>query len=96
MNQAELIDALSEATELSKADCKRVLDSQAEIVSTHLKKGKDGAEVALPGLGKFKIKDRAARLGRNPQTGEEIKIPAKRVPSFSPSKVFKETVLKRR
>ena len=97
MNQAELIESIAEQTELTKADVKRILDAQAEVITTYLKKAKetdDGA--SLPGLGKFKVQKRAARLGRNPQTGEEIKIPAKRAPTFSASKIFKETIEKKK
>ena len=97
MNQGELIDELADATDLTKADVKRVLDAQSEVVTKYLAKAKEEDEgISIPGLGKFKAKKRAARTGRNPQTGEEIKIPARKVPTFSASKALKEAVAKKK
>lgn len=93
MNQSELIDAIAAATEFTKADTKKFLEAQAAVIHAGLKKsGDDG--IALPGLGKLKVKKRSARKGRNPQTGEDIKIPARKVPSFSAAKVLKDLLLK--
>ena len=82
MNQAELIDAIAEATELTKADVKRVFDSYKELGYTHLKKNLLKSDFVLPGFGKLKVSQRAKRDGINPQTGEKVKIPARKVPVF--------------
>ena len=79
MNKAELIDAVAAESGLSKADAKRALDSTIDVMSKSLKKGD---RVALVGFGSFSISKRAARKGRNPQTGKEIKIAAKKVVKF--------------
>jgi len=94
MNQAELIDAISSHhsnTGVSKSAIKFVLDAQGEIVRNELSKGNNDG-VTLPGIGKFSAKDKPARTGRNPATGEEIDIPAKRVPKFSAAKALKDSV----
>lgn len=97
MNQGELVDELAEVTELTKADVKRVLDAQADVITKYLAKAREGDDgISLPGLGKFKAKKRAARTGRNPQTGEELKIPARKVPTFSASKGLKDAVAKKK
>ena len=82
MNQAELIDAISESTELTKADVKRIFDAYKEIGYQHLKKEKLKADFPIPGFGKLKVAQRAARKGINPQTGAAVKIPARKVPVF--------------
>ena len=79
MNKAELIDAMAADSGLSKADAKRALDSFCEATTKALKKGD---RVALVGFGSFSVSKRAARKGRNPQTGKEIKIAAKKVVKF--------------
>ncbi|HYG49556.1 MAG TPA: HU family DNA-binding protein [Flavobacteriales bacterium] len=79
MNKAELIDAVAAESGLSKAEAKRALDSTIDVMSKSLKKGD---RVALVGFGSFSISKRAARKGRNPQTGKEIKIAAKKVVKF--------------
>ena len=79
MNKAELIDAISGASGLSKADSKRALDSFVDVTAKALKKGD---KIALVGFGSFSVSKRAARKGRNPQTGKEIKIAAKNVVRF--------------
>ena len=89
MNKAELVEALATATSQTKADAERSLDAFIDIVSTNIKKG-DG--VKLVGFGTFTTSDRKARVGRNPQTGEEIKIPARKIPVFRPGKELKESV----
>ncbi len=82
MTQAELIEAIAESTELTKADVKRVFDSYKEIGYQHFKKNKLTSDFVLPGFGKFKVSERAARVGINPQTGEKVKIPKRKVPVF--------------
>ena len=79
MNKAELIDAMASDANLSKADAKRALESLTSNVTTALKKGD---KVALIGFGTFSISARAARTGRNPQTGATIQIKAKKVAKF--------------
>jgi len=79
MNKAELIDAMASGAELSKADAKKALDAFIGATTGALKKGD---RVALVGFGSFAVAKRAARTGRNPQTGKEIKIAAKKVVKF--------------
>ena len=79
MNKAELIDAMAENAGLSKADAKRALDGFVEATTVALKKGD---RLSLVGFGSFSVSSRAARTGRNPQTGKEIKIAAKNVVKF--------------
>lgn len=92
MNQAQLIDAISSHhsnTGVSKAAIKFVLDAQSEIAQKELA---NGGEIPLHGIGKLTVAEKAARKGRNPATGEEIDIPAKRVPKFSAAKALKDVV----
>ncbi len=79
MNKAELIEAMASSANLSKADAKRALDAFIDNTSAALKKGD---RVALVGFGSFSVSKRAARKGRNPQTGKEIQIAAKNVVRF--------------
>ncbi|MBN2639017.1 MAG: HU family DNA-binding protein [Bacteroidales bacterium] len=79
MNKAELIDAMAAGAGLSKADAKKALDAFVDATSGALKKGE---RVALVGFGSFSVSTRSARKGRNPQTGKEISIPAKKVVKF--------------
>lgn len=79
MNKAELIEAIANGSKLTKADAGRALDSCIEAISKALKKGD---RLSLVGFGSFSVAKRAARLGRNPQTGKEIKIAAKKVVKF--------------
>lgn len=79
MNKAELIDAIAADAGISKADAKRALDSFVNVTGTALKKGD---RISLVGFGSFSVSKRAARTGRNPQTGKEIKISAKNVVRF--------------
>ena len=79
MNKAELIEAIASSAKLSKADAKKALDGFIESTTKALKKGD---RVALVGFGSFSVTKRAARKGRNPQTGKEINIPAKKVVKF--------------
>jgi DNA-binding protein HU-beta len=79
MNKAELIDAIAGGADLTKADAKKALDAFIDATSGALKKGD---RVALVGFGSFSVASRSARTGRNPQTGKEIKIAAKKVVKF--------------
>ncbi len=79
MNKAELIDAIASNSKLSKADAARALDATVESINKALKKGE---RIGLVGFGSFSVSKRAARIGRNPQTGKEIKIAAKKVVKF--------------
>ena len=81
MNKAELIEAIANGSKLTKADAGRALDSTIEAVGKALKKGD---RISLVGFGSFSVAKRAARTGRNPQTGKEIKISAKKVVKFKP------------
>lgn len=89
MNKAELIDAMAANAGLTKADAKRALESFVGATSGALKKGD---RVALVGFGTFSVSKRAARKGRNPQTGKEIKIAAKKVVKFKPGNELSSTV----
>ena len=79
MNKAQLIDSMAKETKLTKINARKALDSFVSVTSKSLKKGE---RVALVGFGSFSIAKRSARLGRNPQTGKEIKIPEKKVVKF--------------
>ncbi|MGI9251849.1 MAG: HU family DNA-binding protein [Pseudohongiellaceae bacterium] len=89
MNKSELIDAVAQSTGLSKADSNRAVDATFETITAALKRSDP---VALVGFGTFVTKNRAARTGRNPQTGEPIQIKAARVPGFKAGKGLKEAV----
>ena len=89
MNKAQLVEHLAAEVHLTKADCERVLDSAIETIRKSVKKGDD---VTLVGFGTFTKNRRKARKGRNPQTGDVIKVPARTVPKFRPGKGFREFV----
>ncbi len=89
MNKAELVDSIASGAGLSKADAQRALDSMVESIGKALKKGDT---VSLIGFGTFSVKKRAARMGRNPATGETIKIKASKTPSFKAGKGFKDAI----
>ncbi len=89
MNKAELISALAESTSFTKKDSEVFLKAFLETVVGTLEKGD---KVQLVGFGTFEVRDRKERVGRNPRTKEEIKIPASKVPVFKPGKEFKEKV----
>ncbi|HED34586.1 DNA-binding protein HU-beta [hydrothermal vent metagenome] len=89
MNKSELIDAIAENSGLSKADSGRALDAVISSVSGALK---DNDQVTIVGFGTFLVRQRAARVGRNPQTGAEIQIKAANVPAFKPGKALKDAV----
>jgi len=89
MNKAELIDAMSASADLSKADAKKALDAFVDATTGALK---GGDRVALVGFGSFSVSERAARTGRNPQTGKEIQIAAKKVVKFKAGADLASTV----
>jgi DNA-binding protein HU-beta len=89
VNKSELIDAIAAAADLPKASAGRALDAVVDSITGALK---EGDSVALVGFGTFAVKDRAARTGRNPQTGAEIQIKAATVPSFKAGKALKDAV----
>lgn len=89
MNKTELIEAIASSTEITKSAAGRVLDAFIDSVSTALK---NGDSVVLTGFGSFSVKERAARTGRNPQTGADIQIPASKVPSFKAGATLKSKV----
>ncbi|SFB82830.1 MULTISPECIES: HU family DNA-binding protein [Marinospirillum] len=89
MNKSELIDAIATNADLPKAAAGRALDAMLDAVTSTMQKGDS---VSLVGFGTFSVKERAARTGRNPQTGAEIQIAAAKVPSFKPGKGLKDAV----
>ena len=89
MNRKELIDALATKTGASKADADRALGALLEIISDTLKKGES---LSLVGFGSFEVRKRAARTGRNPKTGEELKIKASKAPAFKAGATLKAAV----
>ena len=89
MNKSELIDSIAENSGLSKADSGRALDAVIASVSGALK---DNDQVTIVGFGTFLVRQRAARVGRNPQTVAEIQIAAANVPAFKPGKALKDAV----
>ncbi|WGD65909.1 non-specific DNA-binding protein Hbs [Bacillus subtilis] len=89
MNKTELINAVAEASELSKKDATKAVDSVFDTILAALK---NGDKIQLIGFGNFEVRERSARKGRNPQTGEEIEIPASKVPAFKPGKALKDAV----
>jgi len=91
VNKADLIDAIAKDVSIAKSAAANVIDSFIETVKRSLKKGE---KVTLMGFGSWEVRERAARVGRNPQTGKEIKIKAKKVPKFNPGKELKEAVAK--
>ena len=89
MNREELITEIAKSAKVSKKEANEVLAATLETIEKAVKKGD---KVTLVGFGTFERRERAARKGRNPQTGKEIKIAAKKVPAFSAGKKFKELV----
>ena len=92
MNKVELIDAVAKESGLSKKDAGKAVDAIVSAVSNELK---EEGKVQLVGFGTFEVGKRAARKGKNPQTGEEIEIPASVVPKFKPGKALKDIVNKK-
>jgi DNA-binding protein HU-beta len=91
MNKEELVQEVSKKAKVTQKEVSEVLSTFIDVVEKTVSKGK---KVTLVGFGTFEARKRAARTGRNPQTGKEIKIPAKTVPTFSAGKKFKELVNK--
>ena len=91
MNKSELINAIAASADLSKAAAGRALDAATDAITTALK---EGDTVTLIGFGTFKVSKRAARTGRNPRTGAELKIAARKAPAFSAGKALKDAVNK--
>ena len=89
MNKAELIDAVASSADLSKASATEAVDAVVETITASLRKGDS---VTLVGFGTFEVRNRAARTGRNPQTGEEIQIKASKAPAFKAGKALKDAV----
>ena len=89
MNKSDLIDSIAKESGLTKADATKALDGTMEAIKKALK---DGETVSLVGFGTFAVKDRAARTGRNPKTGEPLQIKASRIPSFKAGKGLKDAV----
>ncbi|WP_111740792.1 nucleoid-associated protein HU-beta [Leminorella richardii] len=89
MNKSQLIERIASGADISKAAAGRSLDAIIDAVTEALK---SGDQVSLVGFGSFVVRERAARTGRNPQTGKEIKIAAAKVPAFRPGKALKDAV----
>ena len=89
MNKAELVAAIADRTELSKKDAEAALKAFTDVVAEELKKGE---KIQLVGFGTFEVSERAERVGRNPQTGAEMEIPASKAPKFKAGKALKDMV----
>ena len=89
MNKTELVNSVSEIAEIPKKDATKAVDAVFDSIQEALK---NGDSVQLIGFGNFEVRERAARKGRNPQTGAEIDIAASKVPAFKPGKALKEAV----
>lgn len=89
MNKTELVAAIAERTELSKKDSEKALKAFVEVVTEELKKGE---KIQLVGFGTFEVTQRAAREGRNPQSGAVMKIPASKAAKFKAGKALKDAV----
>ena len=93
MNKVDLIRSAMERLELSRKDAVTLVDGLFEDIQAACVSGEP---VKIPGFGQFKVRDRAARMARNPATGEQVKVPAKRVFKFLPAKALKEAVMSKR
>lgn len=91
MNKTELVAAVAAKAELSKKDAEQAVNSLFEVITETLKKGD---KVQLVGFGSFEVRERAARKGRNPQTKQEITIPASKLPVFKAGKALKDSISK--
>lgn len=89
MNKAELVEVVAEAADISKAAAARAVDALTETITKALRKDD---QVTIVGFGTFTVRKRAARSGRNPRTGETIKIKASRVPGFKAGKALKDAL----
>ena len=89
MNKTDLINAVSDKADLTKKEAGAAVDAVFESIQSSLQ---NGEKVQLIGFGNFEVRDRAARKGRNPQSGEEIEIPASKVPAFKAGNALKDAV----
>ena len=89
MNKAELVSAMAKRANLPQRDAERALEAFLETLGNTLR---SGDKIQLVGYGTFEVRERAERTGKNPQTGEEMVIPATRVPVFKPGKILKDMV----
>jgi DNA-binding protein HU-beta len=89
MNKAEFVAAIAEKAEISKKDAEAAVKAFTDVVAEELKKGE---KIQLVGFGTFEVSERAERIGRNPQTKEEIKIPASKAPKFKAGKALKDSL----
>jgi len=89
MNKTELVEAMAESADISKAAAGRALEGMIEAITQALK---DGDQISIVGFGSFTVRERAARTGRNPQTGAAIEIKASRNPTFKAGKALKDAV----
>lgn len=89
MNKSELVDAIAAEADISKAAAGRAVDAMVSAVTAALQQGE---QVSLVGFGTFSVRERAARTGRNPQTGENIEIRAAKIPAFKAGKALKDAV----
>ncbi len=93
MNKTELINTVAAKAEITKAEANKVVNAVFDAIYEGI--AKEG-KVVLPGFGSFEVRNRTARVGRNPRTGEQIKIAAARVPAFKPGKAMKDAVSKKK
>ena len=91
MNKTELLAAVTQSAGLTKKDTERVINAAIDAITASLTAGE---KVQISGFGTFEVKEREARIGRNPHTREAVEIPATKVPAFKPSKALKDTVAK--
>jgi DNA-binding protein HU-beta len=89
MNKTELIEEIASRAELSKSQAQTALEATLDAIQEQVKQGN---KVSITGFGNFERRERAARTGRNPQTGEEMQVPASKAPAFKPGKAFKDAV----
>ncbi|MXY57126.1 MAG: HU family DNA-binding protein [Gammaproteobacteria bacterium] len=89
MNKSELTDAIADEADISRASAARALDAALNAIQGSLQ---NGEPVALVGFGTFSVRERGARTGRNPRTGEEIEIAAAKLPAFKPGKALKDAL----
>lgn len=89
MNKSELVNAVAASTGLTKTESANAVDAVVDAITEAIKRGES---VTLVGFGTFDVKERAARTGRNPKTGEAVEIPERRTPSFKPGKGLKDAV----
>lgn len=89
MNKSEFVSAVADAADMTKAEAERAIEAVFNVIKKSLKSAQD---VSLVGFGTFTVRSRAARTGRNPRTGEEIKIAASKVPAFKPGKGLKDAI----